>query len=280
MQELPSIKKVIAGSSVNTDTSSCFHLETRLVTEKEGEEIKQRAVTQGLYQAPDGQYFVAFWNKMVWDDETMGYDFIEEISLITPEKAMRWIGKNCPDKLQELMESMDKKDKSTSLQTVSIRMSQGLRERIDWMAQGSNRSISKVCVDLINRAIELGYRPTTLSAPNQQGMCRMYMPDEKGPALDEFGTALSFDDPEDQELAGHAETLLLTFNLDYQKFLPFAIRILYRLMHVKKNEKQTTCFVNWLTLFYRVSQGENAGYEHLQEKLPIHPSMSARWGNS
>ena len=249
MDELNSIRKVIDGVAINTDTAHNFHLDIKLVSEQVGGHVNHRRMVQGLYQAPDGKYFLAFWNKPNWDSETLSYEFINDAIMVEPEQAQQWVRNYCPEKLGGLIASMEGNDKSASMQTLTLRLTTELKNHFTFLSKISDQSINKICLNFINVGMSMGSIRGCVAPPEPQYIT---MPDGR-PVLDQFRKALKFDNPDEQALAGYAESLYDILNFNYPNFLPFALHTLYRLFHIVKIEEHALCFSKWLSLFHRAT---------------------------
>jgi hypothetical protein len=267
MDEIEPIRKIIKGVSINTETAHCFHSLTKVLTEQVDKQVKHIYIVQGIYKSLEGRYFLAFWNRPIWNDESLSYDCVSDAILIDPEQARQWMSRYCPEKLQSFLVSTDKSANTQT--TVSIRMSTALRDHIAFMA--GDHSLNKICLKLINAGMSMNYASLDLSRPPPY---LITMP--KGmPAIDEFERALKFDDPDEQALAGYAELLYSLSRLDYPGFLPFVLKTLYRLIHINKNESHALCFVEWLSSFYRV--GYNDSLEYNKRHPPTTNRPMNRW---
>lgn len=267
MEKTEPIRKVVSGVNLNTDTAHCFKLVRKIFTEHlDGEfrDVHHLFMIQGLYRASEGQYFLALWNQPQWNSDALSYDFVDEAILIEPEKAKLWVQRNCPEKLEDFLSSMNTTSQVSSMQTVSLRMHTGLRDHLAFAAKlgNSNKSLSKHCVDLIEAGMSLAGSRSSLSPPNPS---LITMPDGTH-ALDGFEKALKFDDSDEQALAGYAEALYALVRFNYAWFLPFVLKTLYTLLHKTKNDKHALCFANWLTAFYRPS------FSDAQTRRPPSPS--------
>lgn len=257
MDELNSIRKIIDGVTINTDTAHNFHLDVKLVSEQVGNHVNHRRMVQGLYQAPDGNYFLAFWNKPNWNNETLSYEFINDATTVAPEQAQQWIRNYCPEKFSGLIASMEGNDKSASMQTLTLRLTTELKNHFTFLAKISDQSINKICLNFINTGMSIGNTRALVSLPPPQDIT---MPPDGRPALDQFGKALKFVDPDEQALAGYAESLYDIYNFNYPGFLPFALHTLYRLLRIVKREDHALCFSNWLSRFHRATYDDAMEY--------------------
>ena len=256
MDETSPIRKVIAGASINTETAHCFHSLMKVVTELVDGQLKHRHIVQGLYQNPEGRYFLAFWNKLNWNDEILGYDFVDDAILIEPEQAKQWMSNYCYEKLAAFVTSMDKPDKPASTQTLTLRMNTELRNHLTFIAKVADQSLNKICLNLISAGMSMSAARPQVSPPRPY---LIVMPDGKQ-VVDELEKALKFDDPDEQALAGYAESLFGICRFDYPSFLPFVLRTFYSLLCINKNESHALCFAKWLTDFYRVTYDDSLEY--------------------
>lgn len=257
------IRKVFDDISINTDIAHCFHSVIKIVSEHDDGQVKHRRMIQGLYQNPDGHFFLAFWNKMNWNDKSFNYDFVDDANLIDPDQATQWMMNYCPDKLESFMASMKQADKSPSTVSVTIRMPTELRDHLALVAKiVNNQSLNKICINLINAGMSMSNTRGSVSRPQPY---RITMPNGQF-AVDEHEHALEFDDPDEQALAGYAETLFTLYNFDYPSMFPFVLKTLYRLIHINLNEQHLRCFVNWLCEFYRVTYDDSLEYQKRNPK--------------
>lgn len=257
MDEFTPIRKVIAGVTINTDTAHSFHLDVKVVSEQTGGQVNHRRIIQGLYQTPDGKYFLAFWNKPNWDNETLSYDFVDDALVVEPEQAKQWMRNYCPDKLDSFIASMGENDKPASMQTLTLRLTTELRNQLTFAAKISDQSLNKVCLNLITAGMSMGNTRGLVAPPQPQYIT---MPDDR-PALDQFGKALKFDNPDEQALAGYAESLYDLWNFNYPGLLPFALHTLYRLIHIVRNKDYVLCFAKWLSQFHRTTYDDAQEYQ-------------------
>jgi hypothetical protein len=253
MDETAPIRKVISGKSINTETDHCFHSVIKVMSEQVDGQLQHRYIVQSLYQNSEGGYFLAFWNKLNWNDESLSYDFVDDAILIEPEQAKQWMRSYCPENLESFVADMDKACKPASMQTLTLRMRTELRDYLASAAKSHGQSLNKICLELINTGMSANRARPSLFSPQPYYIT---MPDGK-PAVDEFEKALKFDDPSEQELAGYAESLYGFYRFEYPFFLPFALKTLYILIHADKNESHALCFANWLSRFHRVSFSDN-----------------------
>ena len=266
MNEVP-IRKEVEGIKLNTEISHCLHSAVKVITDHVDGRLEHRHIIQSLYKSPDNHYFLAFWNMPRWDSETLSYAYGNDVSLITPEQAKQWMRTYCPDELENFVTSMDKADKTSSTQTVSLRMSTELRNHLARAESLGGQSLNKVCINLIEAGLSMASSRSFVCLPSQFDV--MMMPDRKTPAVDKFEKALKFENPDEQELAGYSETLCYLYRFDYPSFLPFVLRTFYRLMRINKNISHTQCFAEWITAFYRVTYQDGLEYARKNpEKVP------------
>jgi hypothetical protein len=257
MQELPPIRKIIDGVGLNTDSAYCFFSIINVVSGLDSNnQLKHRQVVQSLYQnSSDNRYFLAYWNKMQWNESLWSYDFVNDISLLEPEQAKQWMLAFCKDKKQFniFMESMKQPDKPASMTTISVRMPTELRDHLAFVSGLGNQSINKICMRLIETGLAMNEAKHRICHPTIFFMTML----DGCPVVDEFEKALKFEDPEEQALAEYAETLLSLYRYDYPNFLPFVARTFHIILFFhKKNRTHTICFAYWLSCLYRLRGGE------------------------
>lgn len=252
MDELEPLRKVIDGKNINTDTAHLIHCDVKAISEFINGKLCQRRIHQYLYQAKEGHYFIAFWKKPVWNEKALSFNYINDVMLIESEQAKQWINNYCPEKYQEFVASMDKVDRPASIQAVTLRMPAALRNNLELVADVSNQSLNKVCVDRIITGMAAASAASRLSAPRPH---EFLMPDGKL-SLDEFGAALCFTNSDDQSLASYAELLRVSFQSDFYQFMVILCRTLHKLVIVDENETHAACVAKWLAYFYRPAHDE------------------------
>ena len=271
MNELDSIRKVVSGVSVNTDTAHCFHIDVRMFSEHVNGELQHRRIAQGLYQTPDGTYFLAHWNQPIWNDETLSYDFNDDVLIVEPNRAKQWIETYCPENMALIGEDT----KPASMQTLTLRLTTELRNRLAFSAKISDQSINKVCLNLISAGMSVNAARRSASEPKTEHITML----DGRPVLDQFGKALRFEDQDEQNLAKCAESLYYLWVFDYPSLLPFVFHTFYRLKHIIRNDTHVLCFAQWLASFHRPTWNDSQDYNQ-RHKTPIadEPPLSGqRW---
>ncbi|MDC6126777.1 hypothetical protein PPH41_01975 [Burkholderia gladioli] len=245
------IRKVIDGVNLNTDTAHCFHTNMKVVSELVDDQVVHRRIHQGLYQVQgNARYFLAFWNKPQWNDEALQFQYVDDAMLIDVEQAKQWMLTYCPEKLDAFVKDLGKTDRAPSSAAVNLRMPMELRNHLMQTAELTGNSLNKICLNLLNAGMAYAHVKTTVSLP--ASFIRLEMPNGE-PALDEVEHARQFEDEDDQALANYAETLYALYRQDFPRFLPVALHILYRLLHINRDAKRAICFAIWLSHFHRVS---------------------------
>lgn len=251
MDELTPIRKVIDGVNINTDTAHRFHEDVKVVSELVEDMVVHRRIHQCLYQTQgNGRYFLAFWNKPLWNDDALQFVYINDASLIDVEQAKQWMLTNCPEKLDDFVKNLDNTDKAPSSVAVNLRMPMALRNHLMQTAELTGNSLNKICLNLMNMGMSYAHRKRAISLP--ASFIRLEMPNGE-PALDEFEHARQFKDEDDQALANYAENLYSLYKQDFPRLFPVALHILYRLFHINRDSKRAICFAIWLSHFHRVS---------------------------
>ncbi|WP_321871957.1 hypothetical protein [Paraburkholderia tropica] len=254
--DLATIRRIIDGLTINTDTAHRFHIDAKVVSELVDGNVVHRRMCQGLYQVlPDGPYFLAFWNKPYWDEATLRFTFSDDLCVIDAEQAKQWMRTYCPAQFDKFVNDMGKPDKAPSVVAINLRIPVELRAHLTTSAELTNNSFNKICLNLIYAGMSVTTRPrpgtpasyVTLRLPSGE------------PAVDQFERAMTFEDGRDQELANCAEQLYWLARNDEPKFLGFVLWTLYRLFHVERDDKRATCFALWLTHFHRA--GPEVGEE-------------------
>ncbi|KVW05818.1 hypothetical protein WK91_34585 [Burkholderia cepacia] len=249
MDDTAPIRKVLDGISVNTDTAHCIHNTAAVVSEQIAVgQVKHRYIVQGLYQTPEGHFFLAFWNKMAWNEEILRYDFVNEAMLVQPEQAIQWVRSHCPEKLDGFIENIESREKSASTTTVTLRMTTELRESLALRAKITDQSINKICLNLMAAGQSLSDARRRVFLPMSFDPLRM--PDGQL-ALNELERARSFSNPEEQELAGYAEALYGFYRLNFPQLLPFIVATFYKLTQTEGSDEYVLCFARWLAKFHR-----------------------------
>lgn len=256
MDEMTVIRKVVSGITINTDTAHCFHTDVKVITEQINGLLKHRNIVQGLFTNQEGQYFLAFWNKPNWDTESLSYHYIDDVQLIDVEHARQWLRNYCPEKLDSFMASMADADNPASMQTLTLRLSTELRNHLSFCAKVADQSLNKLCLNLIYVGMSANQSRSLVSPPQPH---RINMPNGK-PAIDKFEKAMKFEDPDEQALAQHAETLFSLHRFNFPAFLPYVLHTLYKLVHINKDQSHVLCFVTWLTEFHRVTYEDSLEY--------------------
>lgn len=266
------IRRIIANTHINTDTAYCFHKIINLVSEVSSGSLVHRKIVQGMYQNADGQYFIAFWNKPNWNEETLGYDYIDDVVLITQEQAKQWVMNYCPEKFSMSSKIWERDGNPANMQTVTIRMTIELRNHLKFLSKISDQSVNKICIDLMTDGMSLRSSRTNAPIPSTH---LINMPDGKL-ALDSFEKALRFEEPEDQKLANYAEALYGVWRFNYPQVFVFVARTLYKIIHVEKNKEHALCFAEWVSKFYRSGYHDNNSDEYVWEDNQL-PKKWYRW---
>lgn len=253
MEEISPIRKNVAETYINTDTAYCFHTIVNLVSTYDNGILKHYKIVQGLYQNIDGQHFIAFWNKPVWNEELLGYEYVDDCILITQSQAKQWVMNYCPEKLNIANKIWEQDEKPASIQPVTIRVNLELRNHLKFLAKISNQSVNKICMDLISNGISVGSARSSVPIPPVHYIT---MPNGKV-ALDSFERALTFETKEEQQLANYAEKLYRLWRFSYPELFVFIAQTFYNLMQIEKNQEHAICFAEWISKFHRGSYYEN-----------------------
>lgn len=266
MDERPPIRKIKDGISLNTETAYLFHAVSTLETEQVESNLQHRLIVQALYLSRDGHFFVAFWNLPRWDPETLGLVYEDDARVVDATQARQWVSRYCPTKVSDLVKALEAAELPESYVNVTVRMDTGLRNHLAYQASMSQRSISKICLLLMEAGMTATEARKRVSRPAPYYMTMV----DGGPAVDEFERACVFEDPDDQALAGYAEQLFGFYRFNFPGLLPFAAETLHRLIHIVRDEPRALCFARWLALFYRTS------YDDVVEQSRRNPPGSSR----
>ena len=151
MFDLEPMRKIINGVTINTETAYCFHQDIKIIAEQVNGQLENTHIIQSLYQAPDGQYFLAFWNKPEYDVTILGYRYTDEVVIIDSDKAKNWLLNRQPDLHDKFIASLDK---SLGIpDTLTLRIPIDLRNHLLTIAQRENKSLNSLCLHYINSGL-------------------------------------------------------------------------------------------------------------------------------
>lgn len=151
MTELEPIRKIIDGTTFNTETAYCFHEDKKMMAAIVDGRLENIPIVQKLYQTPDGQYFLAFWNKPDYDYTILEYVYRNYTEVINNDQAKEWILKHSPNLIDKFTESLVKSP--AILETLTLRLPIDLRNHLIMRAKRENKSLNTLCIGYINLAL-------------------------------------------------------------------------------------------------------------------------------
>lgn len=244
MNKFPSIRKTIASTSFNTETSVCVHSSETVISEMESGQVRHLHAANALYVNEHG-CFLAHWNRATWNHALLRQEYKNDIDAVSREQAEQWLHHACPEKVLDF-----KAQASTNkalIHTVSIRMDTSMRNRLVYEAEQLESSLSRACVSFIETGMDSAKAKAKLYLP---GVGSFKMPNGCL-ALNELGQAHCFEDSEDQYLAGRAVALFYLIEKDYAEVFLFVVRTMSQLQAMQHSQARIACFSGWLALFHK-----------------------------
>lgn len=219
-------------------------------------------MTQALYRTAEDKFFLAFWNRLVWDKVELRNKFVDTAELINSQQAQHWLEQHgAAHKVAE----MDARPDEGPTRAITVRLPEALLQRIELSAKAGRVSVNKVSSNLLLWAMSMQDREPLYAPPTWTRLC---MPDGR-PAHDEHGRANSFEAKDLQKLADCGTILLqLAKQGRHDKIWSFVVRTLNRLIFIDKNQTHVLCFAQWVSMCRRGTLQDIREAEGVEEWQP------------
>jgi len=159
MNNSTELKRVVDGIAYNTTTSQFVHEHPEDDASGSSETGVRKSCVQ-LFRTRTGQFFLAMRRPAILI-EGVGKQVVDDMLVpIGAEHAMRWLGKHCPAKINELQELSGSDGTST---TFSLRMDESLKRALVLNAGMQKMSLNAWCVQALEKT--LANRKPFLSFP-------------------------------------------------------------------------------------------------------------------
>lgn len=139
-------KEVLLGRAYNTATSLLVH---ELLVE-DARPFGQTEAIQ-LYKNRLGKWFLVVRNEVFLNPANDDQDLRDRVVPLEYESAMRWMEKNCPQKIQDFFDVPEAEERGV---TVSLRMPKELKGVLSTLAIKEGYSLNAWCIDALRRQVE------------------------------------------------------------------------------------------------------------------------------
>lgn len=273
---LPTIRKLIAGVTYNTETGTCWHLHETRFTEAGPNGPLHHRVAQGLYEVREqGHFFLAFWNRPSFNPATLVLELVDDVQPVLPGQASAWLERvNAPANVRVEFEQASSSGELTreNSRGITVRMPADLYEHFAALGNAAG-SLNNAFVNGLEAGRSVGYAVVDMWRP-PHGTLKF---DDGDQALDEFGCARPFADPRKQALAQHAEQLYALFGTNRLMMFPYVLRTLNDL-HLG-DPANAAVFARWFAAFYRATYSGARANRDYRDPFLSHRPLPAAYRN-